>query len=135
MMALVCIFLFKCFFVLIGNSGVLMDWKIALKVGGPSVLAVWGFYHLIVEYINGSTIFKSDFWLNILLLSYIFVFFIVMAWLWLRTPNAMKRGEGQVQDNEIKNNEVSGSLSVSAASVVNNKITGNKVGGDLSLGE
>jgi hypothetical protein len=112
-----------------------MDWKVALKHGGPAVLAVWGFYHLIVSYINTSTIFKNDFWLNILVLTYIFVFFLVMAWLWLRKPILTDGAKRQVHDNEVNDNEVLGSLDVKSSSIINNKISGNKVDGSLNIGD
>jgi len=110
-----------------------MDWTLAIKVGGPVALAVWGFCHLVVEYIEKSTIFKDDFWLNVIILTYIFVFFLVVAW-WLKKPGAAKAIK-KIHDNKISGNEVEGDLNARADSVTNNKFEKNKVGGSLNIGE
>jgi len=112
-----------------------MDWKAALKVGGPAAIAVWGFYHLVSEYIKTSTIFKDNIFLNVILLSYILLFFVFVAWMWLRKPKAPSTVKKKIEGNDISNNEVLGSLAVSSEQVVNNKISGNKVRGDFKVGE
>ena len=45
-----------------------MDWKIALKVGGPSVIAAWLFHALVIQYLDSSEIFKSNIYLNVILI-------------------------------------------------------------------
>lgn len=115
-----------------------MDWKAAVKVGGPSALAIWGFYHLITEYIQNSTIFKNDFWLNIILLTYIFLFFLAIAWWWLKKPTPTKpdsESKNTINDNKINDNEVKLDLNIKAKSITNNTIEKNKIDGSLNIGE
>lgn len=116
-----------------------MDWKIALKVGGPSVIAAWLFYKLISSFLEASEIFKSSLLLNVLLLAVIFVFCMFMGWIWVRNnpsvaSNDQKKHE--ISDNEITDNVVGKNLEVgSKASVIKkNKIKKNKIDGDLNIG-
>lgn len=110
-----------------------MDWSVALRVGGPSVLAAWGFYHLMSEYMSESSIFKGDIYLNALAIICIFVFFLALAWLWLRKPS--KSAGARVVDNKVIDNEVKGSLRVKSNEVANNEISKNKIDGDFTIGE
>ncbi|WP_134396629.1 hypothetical protein [Pseudomonas aeruginosa] len=110
-----------------------MEWSVALKVGGPSVLAVWGVVHLLTEYMEKSSFFKGNIYLDVLALSFIFIFFCAIAWLWLRkTPEPVKE---RFVGNKVVDNEVQGSLGVKSKEVVNNEFSRNKVGGDFTIGE
>lgn len=110
-----------------------MDWSVALRVGGPSALAAWGFYHLVSEYMRESSLFKENIYLNILALTFIFVFFCTIAWLWIRKPS--KPTKKVFADNKITNNEIKGSLNVKSKEVRNNDFSKNKVDGDFTVGE
>ena len=88
---------------------------IALKVGGPSVIAVWLFYELTSSFLATSEIFKSNLLLNVWPLVVIFIFCLFMGWMWVRNyPPELS--------NEQQKNEISG-----------NEITNNDIGGDLLL--
>lgn len=116
-----------------------MDWKIALKVGGPSVIAAWLFYELISSFLETSEIFKSSLLLNVLLLAVIFVFCLFMGWIWVRNnPPAPSNDQhkNEISDNEITDNDVGENLELgSKASVIKkNKVKKNKIDGDLKIG-
>ncbi len=117
-----------------------MDWKIALKVGGPSVIAAWLFYELISSFLETSEIFKSSLLLNVLLLAIIFVFCLFMGLILVRnnSPSFKKNeiSENEISENEITDNNVGKNLELGADTPVikNNKIKNNKIDGDLKIG-
>ncbi|MGO4998606.1 hypothetical protein [Oceanisphaera sp. W20_SRM_FM3] len=116
-----------------------MDWKIALKIAGPSAIASWVFLELIGYYLSNSEIFKTSFYLNLTLLIFIFSFCLIMGWLWTRSSNENNKTEptdNKVEKNDIFENEVGVDLSVGSmdTSIVDNKISKNKVKGSLNIG-
>ncbi len=113
-----------------------MDWKTALKVGGPSVIAAWLFYALIVRYLDSSNIFKGSIYLNVLLVVVIFVFCLSMGWLWIKKDGGAEMPPTTVEENEVVDNEVGADMEIGANSeeVKNNKIKRNKVNGNLKIG-
>ncbi|WP_286340011.1 hypothetical protein [Ferrimonas sp. YFM] len=116
-----------------------MDWKSTLKVAGPSAIAAWVFVELIKNYLSTSEVFKTNTYLNLVLLIIIFSFCVIMGWLWIRSSNKKTKvepKEKKVQNNEICDNEVANDLSVGNkhTSVVDNKISKNKVKGSLNIG-
>ncbi|MBR9865969.1 MAG: hypothetical protein GYB20_02605 [Oceanospirillales bacterium] len=116
-----------------------MDWKIALKVGGPSVIAAWLFHSLISSFLETSEIFKSNLLLNILLLAAILVFCLFMGYILVRNkPPAPSEPhkKNEVTDNEVTDNEVGKNLKLgeTASVITKNKIKRNKIDGDLDIG-
>lgn len=114
-----------------------MDWKIALKVGGPSVLAAWLFHALIIHYLDTSAIFKSNIYLNILLIVIIFAFCSWMGWLWIRMNDTSNSPMSSViEENVITRNKVGSDLEIGSenSDVKKNAIKNNKVDGNLKIG-
>jgi hypothetical protein len=112
-----------------------MDWKKALKVGGPSVVATAVFQRLIISYMDASDIFKSNIYLNVFVLVLIFSFCSYMGWLLMNYRNR-RHDEKLMENNEIVDNEVLSDMTVgkNSSHLINNKIKNNKVGGDLDIG-
>ncbi|PKQ79661.1 hypothetical protein AOX56_13870 [Aeromonas sobria] len=116
-----------------------MDWKNALRIAGPSAIAAFVFFELIKNYLITSEIFKTNIYLNVMLLIIIFSFCVIMGWLWIRNgnkKNIVKPPENIIEKNEICDNEVGGNLSVGSAgtSIADNKISKNKVKGSINIG-
>jgi hypothetical protein len=116
-----------------------MDWKSALKIGGPSAIAAWVFVELIKTYLTNSEVFKTNVYLNFTLLIIIFSFCVIMGWLWIRSSNKKNQIEPiekKVEKNEVCDNEVDKDLSVGNldTSIIDNKISKNKVKGSLNIG-
>ena len=113
-----------------------MDWKLALKIGGPSVIAAWLFRALIIHYLDTSEILKTNIYLNVLLIVLIFAFCLAMGWLWMRKGENFKGHSASVEKNEIVNNEVGSDMGIGSSStnVKKNKIKRNKVDGNLKIG-
>jgi len=117
-----------------------MDWKVALKIGGPSVIAAWVFVELIKSYLATSQIFKTNMYLNVTLLIIIFAFCVIMGWLWIRSNNNKKIPIEpkviKIEKNEVYDNEVDQDLSVGTpgTSIMDNKISKNKVKGSINIG-
>ena len=111
-----------------------MDWKIALKVTGPSAIAAWVFSELINNYLVASEIFKTNLYLNFTVLVFIFLFCVVMGFLWVR--RGKEKVENKIENNEICDNEVGEDLSIGCieSDIVNNKISNNKVEGSINIG-
>jgi hypothetical protein len=114
--------------------GVFMDWKIALKVGGPSVIATWAFVSMISLILEKSAIFKSSLLLNLIVIAVVFLFCISMGVLWIRASNRKKGGV--LSGNKIVDNEVGENLNVAVGSteIKNNEVRGNKVKKDMNIG-
>jgi membrane protein implicated in regulation of membrane protease activity len=116
-----------------------MDWKSVLKIAGPSAIAAWVFVELINSYLSTSEIFKTNMYLNFVLLIIIFSFCVIMGWLWIRSSNEKNKvepTENEIEKNEICDNEVGNDLSVGSidTSIVDNKISNNKVQGSINIG-
>lgn len=112
-----------------------MDWKLALKICGPSALAAWLFYSLLTRYLETSDVFQSNIYLNIMVLFMIFLFCSFMGWLWARKNMAPNDSENLIEGNEISSNEIGSSIEIGSntKTVKNNKITNNKISGDLTI--
>lgn len=111
-----------------------MDWNLALKVGGPSIIAAYVFTTLITSYLERSELIKGDVLVNIFLVLVIFSFCSLMGWLWVR---AGKKGDSplKVTGNDISGNEVGGGMEVGkTADVLDNRIADNKISGDFNIG-
>ncbi len=117
-----------------------MDWKLALKVGGPSVVVTWVVYSFSIEYMNQSELFKSSTLLNLTLILGVFTFSGFMGWLLVRNTkpslDSVRVPKAEVQDNEVVDNDIGGVLNVgkSAKLVKGNKVKKNKIKGDVNIG-
>ena len=121
----------------IGNLRIFMDWKIGLKVGGPSAIAAWLFHALISSFLETSEIFKSSLLLNVLLLAVIFIFCLFMGWILVRNNSPTNtQNNNEISENEITDNNVGKNLELGANTSVikKNKIKKNKIDGDLKIG-
>lgn len=116
-----------------------MDWKLALKVGGPSVIAAFVFHSLFKSYMQQSELIQSNEILNYVFLLMVFLFCCLFMWMVLRpkpdanTPAEFKQ---KVTDNKIIDNEVDGPLNAGAANsdIINNEFKNNKVKGAMNIG-
>lgn len=113
-----------------------MDWKLAIKLGGPSVIAAWLFYSLVTHYLDRSEVFKDNVYLNVLLIVLIFTFCLCMGWLWIKRGRSPDTPQTKVEENEVVNNDVGADMTIGTTSseVNKNKIKGNKVKGNLKIG-
>lgn len=114
-----------------------MDWKLALKIGGPSILAAWLFNGLMFRYLETSQLLKTNIYLNVLVIVIIFIFCSLMGWLWTRkNHNSSTDTQNTIENNEITSNQVGSDMEVgsSKTSIKGNKITDNKVDGNLKIG-
>lgn len=116
-----------------------MDWKTGLKIAGPSGIAAWAFVELIKSYLSTSDIFRTNIYLNFILLTIIFSFCVIMGWLWVRNGsenNKIETTEKKIEKNEICDNEAGNNLSVGSenSSIIDNKISKNKVKGSINIG-
>jgi len=111
-----------------------MDWKIALKVGGPSVIATWAFVSMISLILEKSEIFKSSLLLNLIVVVVVFVFCISMGALWIRAGNRKK--DGVFSGNNVVDNEVGENLNIAVGvgEIKNNEIRGNTIKKDMNIG-
>lgn len=117
------------------NMGNFMDWKIALKICGPSALAAWLFYSLLTNYLETSELFKSNIYLNILALLIVFIFCSFMGWLWIRKSKPSNNSDSLIEGNDISGNEIGTNIEIGSnkKTVKDNKIKNNKVNGDLII--
>lgn len=116
-----------------------MDWKLALKVGGPSVIAAFIFQSLFGAYLQQSALIQSNEILNYVFLAMVFLFCCFFMWMVLRPkPDASTPAEPKqkITDNKIIDNEVDGPINAGRANsdIVNNEFKNNKVKGAMNIG-
>lgn len=96
-----------------------MDWKLALKVGGPPAIAAFVFYGLIELFIAKSNLVENSESVNYALIGAISAFCVFFAYLAFNQVNEQNKAKG---------------LKVNKTTVSENLIEGNDIGADLNLG-
>jgi len=111
-----------------------MDWKIALKVGGPSIVATWVFYSIITFILSESEIFKTNIILHFFVIIVVFIFCLVMGLKLMSAGN--KKHKNTFIKNEVVDNKVDENLNIAlnSSEIKDNKIKGNTVKKDMNIG-
>ena len=119
-----------------------MDWKLALKIGGPPAIAAFVFYELIKLIITKSNLVGNNETVNYALICAIFLFCILFAYLAFNQVNKKdKEKEPKADNNVISNNIIEGNdigadlnLGNNGSNIENNKLKNNKTKGSFNVG-
>ena len=114
-----------------------MDWKQALKVGGPSVVVTYVFYSFSSNYLSETELLKDSLILNITLLVIVFLFCVFVCYR-VTMPKVNPTGAKKISKNSIEDNEIESSVNIGKnrndIDITDNKVIKNKVKGDLNIG-
>lgn len=114
-----------------------MDWKQALKVGGPSVVVTYVFHSFIDNYLSKTELLQDNLILNIALLVIVFLFCVFVCYR-VTMPKVNSTVEAKISKNTIEDNEVDSSINIGKGrndtDITDNKVIKNKVKGDLNIG-